>query len=228
VGSIAPATAALLAAGVVLIGWHGVDLPAALYRVGLFHRVGLTLWDSQWYGGHWTLDYSVTFGPVAGVLGIRVTAVLSATVAAWAFDRVVVGTRQGVRPQELRKTLGVEILNSNPVLAVHDLAKSAAWYRDVLGCETRDPDPGNWTFCRLGAIDFMLGECPNAMPASDLGDHSYVAYLRVDDVDAFHDRAVEAGADITKPLTEEPWGMREFALRSVDGHRFTLGQSTRR
>jgi uncharacterized glyoxalase superfamily protein PhnB len=73
----------------------------------------------------------------------------------------------------------------------------------------------------------MLGRCPDAMPASDLGDHSYVAYLRVDDVEAFHDRAVEAGAQITKPLTEEPWGMREFALRSVDGHRFTLGQSTR-
>jgi uncharacterized glyoxalase superfamily protein PhnB len=121
----------------------------------------------------------------------------------------------------------VEILNSNPVLAVHDLARSAAWYRDVLGCETREPDPGNWTFCRLGAVDFMLGRCPDAMPASDLGDHSYVAYLRVDDVEAFHDRAVEAGAEITKPLTEEPWGMREFALRSVDGHRFTLGQSTR-
>jgi uncharacterized glyoxalase superfamily protein PhnB len=122
----------------------------------------------------------------------------------------------------------VEILDSNPVLAVHDLAESAAWYRDVLGCEIRDPDPGSWTFCRLGAIDFMLGRCPNAMPASDLGDHSYVAYLRVDDVEAFHDRAVEAGAEITKPLTEEPWGMREFALRSVDGHRFTLGQNTRR
>jgi predicted enzyme related to lactoylglutathione lyase len=121
----------------------------------------------------------------------------------------------------------VEILNSNPVLAVHDLARSAAWYRDVLGCETREPDPGNWTFCRLGAVDFMLGRCPDAMPASDLGDHSYVAYLRVDDVEAFHDRAVGAGAEITKPLTEEPWGMREFALRSVDGHRFTLGQSTR-
>jgi uncharacterized glyoxalase superfamily protein PhnB len=121
----------------------------------------------------------------------------------------------------------VEILNSNPVLAVHDLARSAAWYRDVLGCQTREPDPGNWTFCRLGAVDFMLGRCPDAMPASDLGDHSYVAYLRVDDVEAFHDRAVGAGAEITKPLTEEPWGMREFALRSVDGHRFTLGQSTR-
>lgn len=70
----------------------------------------------------------------------------------------------------------------------------------------------------------MLGRCPEAMPASELGDHSYVAYLRVDDVRAFHDRAVTAGADIVKPPTEEPWGMREFAVRSPDGHRFMLGQ----
>ena len=121
----------------------------------------------------------------------------------------------------------MEILNSSPVLAVHDLARSARWYRDVLGCETRDPDPGNWTFCGSGAIEFMLGQCPDAMPASELGDHSYVAYLRVDDVQAFHDRAVGAGAEITKPLTDEPWGMREFGVRSVDGHRFMLGQATR-
>ena len=39
--------------------------------------------------------------------------------------------------------LDVEALNSNPVLSVHDLERSEAWYRDVLGCETRDPDPGN-------------------------------------------------------------------------------------
>jgi catechol 2,3-dioxygenase-like lactoylglutathione lyase family enzyme len=56
------------------------------------------------------------------------------------------------------KAPDVEVLNSNPALAVHDLARSAAWYRDVLGWETHDPDPGNWTFCRSGAIDFMLGQ----------------------------------------------------------------------
>ena len=71
----------------------------------------------------------------------------------------------------------------------------------------------------------MLGRCPDAMPASELGDHSYVAYLRVDDVDAFHRRAVAAGAEISKPPTNEPWGMREFGLHSPDGHRFMLGQS---
>ena len=121
----------------------------------------------------------------------------------------------------------MEVLNANPVLAVHDLERSAAWYRDVLGCETRDPDPGDWTFCRSGPIDFMLGRCPGAVPASELGDHSYIAYLRVDDVGAFYERAVILGAEIVKPPTDEPWGMREFGVRSPDGHRFMLGQPSR-
>ena len=122
----------------------------------------------------------------------------------------------------------MKVINSNPVLAVHDLKQSAAWYRDVLGCDVRDADPGNWTFCRCGEIDFMLGRCPDAMPASELGDHSYVAYLRVDDVEAFHHRAAAAGAEILKPPADEPWGMREFGLRSPDGHRFMLGQPSSR
>lgn len=121
-------------------------------------------------------------------------------------------------------TSNVELLNSNPVLAVHDLEQSAAWYRNVLGCETREVDPGNWVFCRSGEIDIMLGRCPDDVPAAELGSHSYVAYLRVDDVDAFHHRAISAGAEVLKSPTDEPWGMREFAVRSVDGHRFMLGQ----
>lgn len=120
----------------------------------------------------------------------------------------------------------MEVLTSNPVLAVQDLDRSAAWFRDVLGCDTREADPGNWIFCRSGSIEFMLGRCPDATPASEIGDHSYLAYLRVDDVDAFHRRAADQGAEILKPPTDERWGMREFAIRSPDGHRFMLAQPT--
>lgn len=122
----------------------------------------------------------------------------------------------------------MKILNSNPVLAVHDLEQSSGWYRDVLGCEVHEVDPGNWAFCRCGEVEFMLGRCPDVTPASELGDHSYVAYLRVDDVEAFYERAVAAGAEILKRPTDESWGMREFGLRSLDGHRFMLGEPTRR
>ena len=116
------------------------------------------------------------------------------------------------------------VTRSNPVLAVHDLDRSSAWYRDVLGCSVEDTVPGEWRFCRSGDVIFMLGRCPDDPPASEIGVHNYVAYLHVDDVEAFHDRAVAAGADVLKPPTDEPWGQREMALRSPDGHRFMLGQ----
>jgi uncharacterized glyoxalase superfamily protein PhnB len=125
----------------------------------------------------------------------------------------------------MSKNASIRISGSHPVLAVHDLDRSSAWYRDVLGCELDDPDPGNWRFCRAGDVIFMLGRCPDVLPASELGDHSYVAYLKVDDVDGFHDHAVEVGAEVLKTPTDEPWGMRELGLRSPDGHRFMLGQS---
>ena len=86
-----PALAAVLAFAAVLAGWRGVDFPAQLYRVGLFHRDGLVVWDSQWYGGHWTFNYSVLFPLVAGLIGIQATQVMGAAAASFAFDRLVVG-----------------------------------------------------------------------------------------------------------------------------------------
>ena len=128
-------------------------------------------------------------------------------------------------PRPERQNGVMRIIRSNPVLAVHDLELSGAWYRDVLGCELDDVEPGNWQFCRAGDTIFMLGRCPGVPPASEIGDHSYVAYLQVEDVDAFHRRATAAGADVMHPPRDEPWGMRELALRSPDGHHFTLGQA---
>ena len=105
----------------------------------------------------------------------------------------------------------VQIMSSHPVLAVHDLEQSGAWYSAVLGCEIDDVAPGNWRFCRAGEVTFMLGRCPDVPAPGELGDHSYVAYLRVDDVDGFHRRAVAAGAQVLKAPGDEPWGMREVA-----------------
>ena len=117
------------------------------------------------------------------------------------------------------------VLGSDPVLAVHDLAVSSLWYMRVLGCTVSEPDPGNWAFCNAGSVTFMLGRCPQSLPATEIGDHSYVAYLTVTHVDDFHRRAAAEGAEILKEPTNEPWGRREMALRSPDGHRFMLGEA---
>ena len=41
--------------------------------------------------------------------------------------------------------------------------------------------------------------------------------IEVDDVDAVHDRAVGAGAEIVYPLTDEEWGLRRFFVRDPNG-----------
>ena len=45
-----------------------------------------------------------------------------------------------------------------------------------------------------------------------------VASIEVDDVDAAYALAVERGAEIVHPLTDEPWGVRRFFVRDPDGH----------
>jgi predicted enzyme related to lactoylglutathione lyase len=110
------------------------------------------------------------------------------------------------------------------VLAVPNLERSGAFYREALGFEIRElGDPG-WRMFVRDNCKIMAGECPNALPAAELGDHSYFGYLVVDDVDAYYQRVLMAKAEIIKPVTSEPWGMREFGLRTIDGHRLMVGQ----
>ena len=120
----------------------------------------------------------------------------------------------------------MQILSSDPVLAVHDLDREADWFMRVLGCRRSGPDPGNWVFCAAGTVTFMLGRCPDAIRATDLGDHSYFAYLTVDRLDDYHARAIAEEAEILKPPTDEPWGRREMALRTTGGFRLMLSEQT--
>ena len=113
------------------------------------------------------------------------------------------------------------------VLAVPDLVRSAAFYRNVLGFEIKEMGDPGWRMYERDECRIMAGECPDAIPVHQLGDHSYFAYLVVDNVDGYYERVVAAGAEIVKPLTTEPWGMREFGVRTADGHRMMFGQEQR-
>ncbi|MBI1186554.1 MAG: bleomycin resistance protein [Alphaproteobacteria bacterium] len=116
------------------------------------------------------------------------------------------------------------ITSARFVIAVPDLARSAQFYRDVLGFTVHEiGDPG-WRFYERDAVIVMAGECADAIPPRELGDHSYFAYLEVDDIDAIYARVTAAGAEAFAPPVDEPWGMREFGMRTIDGHRIRFGQ----
>src|ERR1700757_3195912 len=111
------------------------------------------------------------------------------------------------------------------VIAVHELHASAAFYRDVLGFSIHTMGDPGWRLYTLGACSIMAGECPNALPPAELGDHSYFAYLQVDDINPFYESVCAKGAKICKTVRDEPWGMREFGVVTVDGHRIMFASS---
>lgn len=116
-----------------------------------------------------------------------------------------------------------QLTDTRLILAVRNLRAATDFYVRVLGF-TRDfgDESDGWSWLSRDRFRVGLGECVGAVPASELGDHSYVVYVTVDDIDDLYADLVSRGAPIPPPETK-PWGMREFALRTPDGHRMTFG-----
>jgi catechol 2,3-dioxygenase-like lactoylglutathione lyase family enzyme len=110
------------------------------------------------------------------------------------------------------------------ILAVRDLRTATDFFLNVLGFRRDFGDESDgWSWLSRDHFCVGLGECKDAVPASELGDHSYVAYVTVDDIDGLYAELVSRGAPIRTPPETKPWGMRELALETPDGHRMTFG-----
>ncbi len=118
-----------------------------------------------------------------------------------------------------------QIVNSWCVLAVRDLLVSTNYYVDVLGFTKEPVDAEGWSFLTRDTFRVMLGECRDERPASELENHSYFAYWNIDKVDEFYQEIATRGALVTSQPSNKPWGLREFTLRTPDGHRITCGET---
>lgn len=116
-----------------------------------------------------------------------------------------------------------EIVHTRHVLAVKDLAIETAYYLDKLGFDRDFTAPG-WEFLSFGEFKVMLGECSDEMTAEETGNHSWFAHVLVENVDEVYGEFIEHGAKILSPLSNKPWGIRDFTVVTPDGHRIVWGQ----
>jgi hypothetical protein len=86
-----PAVALSAALAAAMLAWAPPvgDLAAQVFRAELFQRIGLGIWNGSWYGGHYTLTYSVLFPPLAALLGPRLVGTLAVVASSYLFDRLV-------------------------------------------------------------------------------------------------------------------------------------------
>jgi uncharacterized glyoxalase superfamily protein PhnB len=101
-----------------------------------------------------------------------------------------------------------------PELPVTDVERAQQHYRDALGFEIGWLDPSR----EIGAVSrgnvaiFFRKRSPPFEPA--------VHWVFAADVDATYAELTSLGATITEPLEGKSWGLRQFAVRDLDGNRF--------
>jgi catechol 2,3-dioxygenase-like lactoylglutathione lyase family enzyme len=110
------------------------------------------------------------------------------------------------------------------VLAVRDLAGAVAYFVEILGFAREWADADNWQALIRGDVRLMLGRCPDALPAAELGDHSYFGFFATGDVDTLHAEFKARAALILSAPADKPWGWREMAVATPEGHRMMFAQ----
>lgn len=118
------------------------------------------------------------------------------------------------------------ITGTRHVLAVKNLALSAEYYQKQLGfksvwCE------GGWHLLYREKFVVMLGECPDDRSAFETVNHSYFAYIDMENIDALFEEYRSRDIEILSQIEDRPWGQREFSIRTIDGHRIMFGQEIR-
>src|SRR5689334_19431539 len=85
----AVALSSLLALAMLIWSPPVGDLAAQVFRTELFQQAGLAIWNGSWYGGHYTLTYSLLFPPLGALLGPQVVGMLAVVSSSYLSHRLV-------------------------------------------------------------------------------------------------------------------------------------------
>lgn len=109
-----------------------------------------------------------------------------------------------------------QFIQGAPVLHVEDVKSTAAYYRDVLGFTWDFGDENYSVVWRDNSAIHLV---------RDHGSPQRIHLFQwVRDADSYHDEIVQRGAEIVRDLANQPYGLREFTVRDVNGVEVVFGQ----
>jgi PhnB protein len=118
-----------------------------------------------------------------------------------------------------------------PYINVESAAEASAFYQKAFGATElfRLPfeDGKRLMHCHLhiNGGSLMMSDCYAEMGMELQKSHSYTMHLQVDDVDAWWQRAVDAGVEVLMPLELMFWGDRYGRVRDPFGVHWSLAST---
>lgn len=116
-----------------------------------------------------------------------------------------------------------------PTLRYADPDAAMEWLERTLGFERREDhrdESGNLVHAELSlgpAIVMLSAATTGREPFRSLPAGATLVYCGVDEVEALHESAREAGADIAVELTDTDYGSRDFTVRDPEGNLWAFG-----
>jgi uncharacterized glyoxalase superfamily protein PhnB len=110
--------------------------------------------------------------------------------------------------------------NIFPAIRYRNPDRAVEWLTEVFGFEEKavyrdDEGMIHHAELRLGDGLVMFGQADNT--AAEPG-HRHSIYVAIADPDEHYARAKAAGAEITRELTDQPYGSREYGVRDLEGN----------
>ena len=105
-----------------------------------------------------------------------------------------------------------------PDLVSRRLEATQAFYLNVMGFQVAMDIPINaGRIVTLVSPDHPTAQISLLSGRPSVSPQEPNLTIEVEDVDAYHAKAVAAGAQVIYPVTTEPWGVRRFFVTDPDG-----------
>lgn len=128
--------------------------------------------------------------------------------------------------------MSAQFLTVTPNLVVTDIARSTAFYRDILGftiaATVPDQAPFAFVWLRRGNVNIFLNdrrtvaEHDPELAKKPIGG-SFTIYIAMTGIDEFYAQ-IAARATVVDPLETKFYGMRECLLADPDGYLLTFAE----
>jgi hypothetical protein len=122
-----------------------------------------------------------------------------------------------------------KLRNSTTVFLVGNIEPTMEWYKQ-LGFESEYYPPG-FAILRRDDVEIFLQQQPGYVAPDDPGRkqrHAWDVYIVTDDVKALYaEYSALPGVRIPRPLCPQAYGMMEFDVMDLNGHRLVFAQPIR-
>ena len=120
----------------------------------------------------------------------------------------------------------IQIHSAVPVIGTDDIQKSLSYYTEVLGFspDFEFGDPIVYAGVKSGRAEIYFTYDPEFSNALKERKINPEIFIWLSDVDSLFNKHVTNGAEVIEPISDRPWGARQYVIKEINGYHLKFAQ----